>query len=117
MDTLDSILISIKKLHGISANDTSFDPDMIIHINSALMALSQLGVGPSRGYYIQDESSLWSDYISDDIIAEAVKSFVYVKVRLVFDPPSSPTVKEALKNAVDEYTWRITQWADNNYRY
>ena len=111
---MDSILNSIKKLHGISPEDTSFDPDIIIHINSALMILTQLGVGPSTGFYIEDDVTEWLDFVPDRVIAEAIKSFVYIKVRLVFDPPASPTVVEALKSAATEYEWRILRWVEQN---
>lgn len=112
MDNTNSILNSIKKLHGISPDDQSFDTDIIIHINSELMALTQIGVGPSNGFYIHDASSVWDDFIPDRGIVEAVKSYVYVKVRLVFDPPASPTVVEALKSSANEYVWRISHWVE-----
>jgi hypothetical protein len=117
MDSTESILNSIKKLHGISAADTSFDPDIIIHINSALMVLNQIGVGPSNGFFIGDSTTTWHDYVPDDIIVEAVKTFVYIKVRLVFDPPASPTVVEALRESAREYEWRINHWAEQNTLY
>lgn len=114
MDSTRSILNSIKKLHGISEEDTSFDTDMIIHINSALMILTQLGVGPSSGFYIRDSSKQWYDFVADEFLAEIIISFVYVKVRLVFDPPASPTVVEAIKSSANEYEWRIAQWVKDN---
>lgn len=109
-----SILNSIKKLHGISPADTGFDTDIIIHINSALMILNQLGIGPYEGFYIEDATKKWDDYVPNKIIAEAIKSFIYIKVRLVFDPPNSPTVKAALESSAKEYEWRIAQWAEQN---
>jgi len=115
MDNIaESILNSIKKLHGISADDTSFDTDIIIHINSALMILNQLGVGPAAGFYIDDYLTTWDQYVSNKFITKAIKSFVYIKVRLVFDPPASPTVVEALRESAKEYEWRIVQWAEQN---
>lgn len=114
MDNIESILTSIKKLHGIEEDDTSFDPDIIIHINSALMILNQLGVGPSDGFYIEDKTLKWTDYVPNRFIAEAVKTFVYIKVRLVFDPPASPTVVAALEKSADENAWRITDWVENH---
>jgi hypothetical protein len=111
---MESILDSIKKLHGISPSDVSFDPDIIIHINSALLKLTQMGVGPLTGFFIKDNTTKWSDFIPDEVIAESVKSFVYVKVRLVFDPPASPTVVSALESSADESAWYIVQWVESN---
>ena len=112
MGNTDSILNSIKKLHGISEDDISFDIDIIIHINSALMILNQLGIGPVKGFYIQDDSAIWADYVPDKFVSEVIKTFIYIKVRLVFDPPASPTVIEALKASANEYEWRIAQLAE-----
>lgn len=114
MGNIDSILTSIKKLHGISEEDTSFDTDIIIHINSALMILNQLGVGPLPGFYIEDKTTTWEDYVPDRFIVESVKSFIYIKVRLVFDPPASPTVVDALTSSAEEYKWYIREWAERN---
>lgn len=114
MDDKASILNSIKKLHGITAADTGFDTDIIIHINSALMKLTQLGVGPVEGFYIEDATTTWLDYIPNPVIAESVKSYVYAKVRLIFDPPNSPTITEALKSAAKEDEWRIVAWAEQH---
>lgn len=113
----DGILSSIKKLHGISPDDTSFDPDLIMHINSALMILNDLGVGPSTGFFIKDSSKTWYDYVPNMVIAESIKSFVYIKVKLVFDPPASPTVIEALKSSAKEYECRILMWAEQQSQY
>lgn len=114
-DNIDSILTSIKKLIGPSADDTSFDTDIIIHINSALMIVLRLiTVDEPNKFHINDATTQWSDLIPDELIAEAIKSFVYIKVKLVFDPPTSPTVLEALKSAADEYSWTIVQLAEQN---
>ena len=114
MGNIVSILDSIKKLHGVGIDDVSFDTDIIIHINSALMILNQLGVGPSEGFYIDDATKNWSDYVPNQFIAESIKSFVYIKVRLIFDPPSSSVIVDALKSAADEYACRIRDWAEEN---
>lgn len=106
---MHSILDSIKKMHGISPEDTSFDHDLIIHINSALKKLRRLGVGPSTGFYIEDSSTTWEDLIPDRDLAELVKSFVYIKVKLVFDPPASPTVVDALNAAARDDEWEIVE--------
>ena len=114
MNNIPSILNSIKKLHGIAEDDDSFDTDIIIHINTALMILNQLGIGPDEGFTIDDETTTWTDYIPNKFISEAVRSFVYLKVKLVFDPPASPTVVEALKSSAAEYEWRIVAWAEQH---
>lgn len=104
---MDSILTSVKKLLGIVEEYEHFDSDIIMHINSALFTLKQLGVGPSEGFTISDKTAVWTDFISDIEKMEAVKSYVYLKVKLVFDPPVSSAVMEAIKNQISEYEWRL----------
>ena len=104
---MDSILTSVKKIVGISEEDESFDTDLIIHINSVLMILNQLGVGPPEGFSISDKTSVWSDLISDNLYIEAVKSFVSLKVRMIFDPPTSSSVADAINKTISELEWRI----------
>ena len=104
---MDSILTSVKKIVGISEEDESFDTDLIIHINSVLMILNQLGVGPPEGFSISDKTSVWSDLISENSSIEAVKSFVGLKVRMVFDPPASSAVADAINKTISELEWRI----------
>ena len=103
----DSILNSTKKLLGISAEDTDFDTDVIMNINSALAVLTQLGVGPSDGFSISDSSSTWSEFISGNKRLEFVKTYVYLKVKVAFDPPLSSTVMEAMNQQIRELEWRI----------
>ena len=102
-----SILDDIKKLVGVSTEDLSFDNDIIIHINSAFMILNQLGVGPITGFSISDSSKKWNDYIAEADDSEAVKTYTYLKVKIVFDPPLSTTVMEALKQTISELEWRL----------
>lgn len=111
---MDSILKSVRKLSGVDPNDNSFDTDLIIHTNAALMKLNQLGVGPLLGFYIEDESETWDDFEPDKFISRSIQSYVCIKVRLVFDPPASPTVVDALKAAVAEDEWRIVNWVRDN---
>lgn len=103
----DSILISIKKLLGVSKDYTIFDSDIIMHINSVFMILSQLGVGPSSGFKIEDDSAIWSEYIDEDSDLEAVKTYIYLKVKLLFDPPLSSSVIEVMKQSIAELEWRL----------
>ena len=98
-----SILTSIKKLLGPTEDDTSFDTDIIIHINTALFRLNQLGVGPSEGYFITDKEQAWADFLgAERKDLEAVKTYVYLKVRLVFDPPQMSHLVEAIKSQITE---------------
>ena len=111
----DSILNSIKKMLGITEECTDFDADLIIHINSALMILTQIGVGPSEGFFIEDKEEFWDDFLEDDIEQlEAVKTLVYLKVRLIFDPPSSLAVAESFNRIISELEWRLYIAAESN---
>lgn len=104
---MDSILTSIKKLLGITEEYEHFDQDIIIHINTALMILTQLGVGPSEGFFIKDKYALWSDFIPDVKTLEAVKSYIYLKVRMLFDPPTSSSLMNAIEHNMKELEWRL----------
>lgn len=110
----DSILTSVKKLLGIAEEYEHFDPDLIMHINTVLMGLTQIGLGPANGFVIYDKSATWSDLIpkSDAIRVEAVKTYVYLKVKMVFDPPLSSSVAEAINNNIREQEWRISLAVD-----
>lgn len=107
MQDTDSILVSIKKLLGITEDYTAFDTDLIIHINSVFLTLSQLGVGPDEGFAITSEKNLWSEYMESSTLLNAIKTYVYLKVRLLFDPPSSSSVADSMKNMISELEWRI----------
>jgi hypothetical protein len=109
----DSILTSIKKLLGMTPEYTNFDTDIIIHINSVFMTLHQLGIGPENGFKITDESTFWNEYIEDEDNLEAVKTYVYLKVKLVFDPPTSSAVMEANKQMIQELEWRLNVQAES----
>ena len=111
-DILESILTSVKKLLGIAEEYEQFDTDIIMHINSVFMILRQLGVGPSEGFSINDKNSKWTDFLDDDITLESVKSYVYLKVRLLFDPPTSGVVMEATNRMINELEWRINACID-----
>lgn len=105
---MDSILQSIKKLLGITEDYDVFDTDIIMHINSVLMILNQIGVGPSEGFTISDELATWEDFLGKDTNAEAVKTYVYLRVKLLFDPPNSSIVSEAMNRTISELEWRFT---------
>lgn len=109
---MDSILISVKKQLGIVEDYEHFDPDIIVHINSVFSILNQLGVGPPEGFSISDETSVWTDFIGDSLKLELVKTYVYLKVRLIFDPPTSSAVMDAFKQNIAELEWRISVTVD-----
>lgn len=108
----DSILTSIKKMLGITEEYTHFDQDIIIHINTVLMILRQLGVGPEEGFTITDSYETWGDFLTDNKDIEAVKTYVYLKVRLLFDPPLSSAVTESINRSINELEWRLNIAAD-----
>lgn len=109
---MDSILTSIKKLLGIEEDYTHFDPDIIMCINTVLAVLTQLGVGPAEGFSIEDETAVWSDFIPDMSQYEAVKTYIHLRVKLLFDPPSS-TVIAAMERQISELEWRLNVTAEN----
>lgn len=111
---MESILTSIKKLLGIEEKYTNFDADLILHINSVLSILSQLGVGPAEGFSISDEFATWEDYIPDASKIGTIKSYVYLKVKLLFDPPLSSSVTESINRMINEFEWRINLFAEQN---
>lgn len=105
---MDSILTSIKKLLGITEEYTHFDADIIMHINSVFMILTQLGVGPSAGFYIEDATTYWEDYISDMNKLQAVKTYMYLRVRLLFDSGSlGSATLAAYERQIQELEWRL----------
>ena len=103
----ESILTSIKKMLGMEENYNVCETDIIIHINTIFMTLNQLGVGPSSGFKIEDDSAIWSEYIDEDSDLEAVKTYIYLKVKLLFDPPLSSSVIEVMKQSITELEWRL----------
>lgn len=108
----DSILTSIKKLLGIAEDYEHFDQDIIMHINAVLMILTQLGVGPSDGFLITDDSESWSDFVNDATNLGALQSYVYMKVKLMFDPPQNSFTVESMNKLITELEWRINVTVD-----
>lgn len=109
---MESILISIKKLLGIAAEFTEFDADIIMHINTAMMVLNQLGIGPKEGFSIEDELATWEDLVPEYTKHQAVKTYIYLKVKLVFDPPLSAAAITATNEQIKEYEWRLNVSAE-----
>lgn len=107
----DSILTSVKKLLGITEEYTHFDDDIIMHINAVLFTLFQLGVG-DEPYTIEDDSATWQEFCPDINKLEAIRPYVYLKVRMAFDPPTATAAMEAAKNLISEYEFRINVAVD-----
>jgi len=114
----NSILTSTKKILGLDAAYTAFDEDILMHINSALSTLNQLGIGPDRGLTVPDATTTWDALIGTDARLNSVKTYVYMKVRLIFDPPTTSYMIEAMNKQVSELEWRLntyreaTAWSD-----
>ena len=111
---MESILTSIKKLLGIAEEYKHFDADIIMHINFVFMTLTQLGVGPSEGFYIEDDSLYWEDFIDDPSQLQAVKTYIYLKVKLVFDPASvGSSTLASYERQIQELEWRLNVAAES----
>lgn len=108
----ESILISVKNMLGIEADETAFDTELILHINSVFMVLYQLGVGPTWPFTISGPKEAWSDFLNDQSYITLTKSYMYLKVRLLFDPPQSGVLHEAMERQVEECEWRLNVMAE-----
>lgn len=104
---MESILTSVKKICGMSESFEAYDDDVILHINTIFMTLRQMGIGPTTGFSISDDSAEWRDFIENIETLEAVKTYVSLKVKLIFDPPQSSTVMQAYKDTIAECEWRL----------
>ena len=105
----NSILNTVKKILGLSPDETVFDLDVITHINTAFSTLYQLGVGPQGGFAIEDATPTWDDFLTGDIsIVNACKTYVYLRTRLLFDPPPTSFALQSMKEQLTEYEWRIS---------
>ena len=109
---IPSILTSIKKLLGIAEEYQVYDADLIMHINSVFSILTQLGVGPADGFSIEDDDALWTDFIPEKSKIEFIKSYMHLKVKLLFHPPLASAVIECMNQQIKELEWRILVAAD-----
>lgn len=109
----NSILKSIKHLLQIGEDDTTFDNDVILHINSALADLNLLGIGPKNGFFIEDDQANWTDFFGVDSNLNNVKQYVYLKVRLVFDPPTNSALLASINQLIGQLEWRINVYREN----
>ena len=110
---MDRILVSVKADLGIAEEYTHFDAQIIRHINSVFTILNQLGVGPSEGFHIEDELTTWTEFIENVGELELVKSYMSLRVRLMFDPPLSGTVMESMNNQIREFEFRLNAASDS----
>jgi hypothetical protein len=113
-----SILTSTKKILGLAPDYAAFDDDVLMHINTAFSTLTQLGVGPAEGFMIEDEVAEWSDFIVDDLQYNSVKTYVYLKTRMLFDPPTTSFLLDSFAKQIEQLEWRLnvhreeTEWTD-----
>lgn len=108
----DSILLSTKKSLGLDPSMENFDPDIIMCINSALNILTQYGVGPIEGFSISSEKDTWDAFIGKDKRLNMVKTYVYLKTKIVFDPPTIGSLVQSYKEQIQEYECRISYQVD-----
>lgn len=109
---MESILTSIKKMLGITEEYTHFDADLIMHINSVFMILTQLGVGPSEGFSIKGTEETWDQFLPEGQQLELVKTYMHMKVKLIFDPPLGSAVIEVMNRQISEFEWRLNVAVD-----
>lgn len=111
---MESILTSVKKMLGIEEDDTSFDEEIIMHINSVLMALTQMGVGPADGFEIEDATTEWVEFIPSMKKFSAVKSYLFMRVKLMFDSSTmSSSLVDAYNRQITEFEWRLNHAAES----
>lgn len=103
----ESILTSTKKVLGIDESYTVFDQDIILHLNSIFADLNQLGIGPPEGFFVVNEANEWSQFMGSELRLNAVKSYVYLRLRLLFDPPASSFVVASMEKQIEKAEWRI----------
>ena len=109
----DSILNDVKKILGIASDYTAFDIDIITHINSVFSTLNQLGIGPAKGFRITGASEQWIDFMGDDPNYNNIKTYIFLRVRLLFDPPATSFVLTAFKEQIQELEWRINVYRED----
>lgn len=108
----DSILLTMKNMEGINSEDDDFDLSLVNHINGAMFTLNQLGVGPKDLFVVNGPEQTWGDFLGSDVEFESVKLYIYLKLRLIFDPPSNAFVLDAIKEQVKEMEYRLNSEAE-----
>jgi hypothetical protein len=102
-----SILTSTKKVLNIPADYTAFDLDILTHINTAFSVLTQLGIGPTTGYFVEDETLMWEDLMLPQVQLNMVRTYIYLKTRMLFDPPGTSFLIDAMNKQIEEHEWRL----------
>lgn len=103
----ESILKTIKQLVGCPDDFEQFDLDLTIHINSSFATLTHLGIGPKEGYRITGVDNVWSEFEDDPQKLSLIKDYVYIKTRLLFDPPTNGSLMDSLTEQLKEMEWRL----------
>lgn len=103
-----SILKSTKKILGFEATYTAFDLDIITHINTAFSTLAQLGIGPAGGFMIEDDTATWDTFLGTDLQLNSIKTYVFLRVKYLFDPPGTSFHLQAVKEQIQELEWRLS---------
>lgn len=111
-----SILMSIKKLLNVDEEDPAFDTDIGMLINAEFMTLHQLGIGPDDGFSIHEADTKWTDFSDDPTLIESVKTYIYMKVRMIFDPPASSVVADAFNARIHELEFRMNAQAERDWK-
>lgn len=111
---MDSILKQTKKVLGVPEDYDVFDTDILMHINTAFATLHQLGVGPVNGFMITDDATTWDNYTDADLNLNSVKSYIFLRVKLLFDPPPTSFAIEALQTQIKEFEWRLNVHAEGS---
>ena len=114
---MDSILTSVKKMLGITEEYTHFDSDIIMHINSVFSILTQIGIGPVNGFCISDASSTWDDFMPHNPEIDSIKSYMFLKVKMLFDPPTSGAVMDSMNRTINEFEWRLNFTAEHGHEH
>ena len=108
----ESILRSVKQVLGLEVTDPAFDVDIVMHINSVFSVLHQLGIGPVDGMFIGDATPTWADFLGDDPLLNAVKTYVCLRVRMLFDPPTTSFHIQAMEKQIEELGWRMNVYRE-----
>ena len=109
---MESILTSIKQMLGIEEIATNFDAEIIMYINSVFFTLNQLGVGPAVCYVLSSKDQVWNEFLEGRVDLEAVKTYVYIKTRVIFDPPTSSYILDSLERLAIQHEWRLLTQVD-----
>jgi hypothetical protein len=115
VDNVKSVLNSTKKALQLDPDYDAFDPDLVMHINSVFSTLNQLGVGPNEGFMISGDQETWDAFLGTDLTLNHVKNYVYLRVRLLFDPPQSAFLMTAYEKQITELEWRLNAQAEGAF--